>query len=129
MFSNLPEIFIQPQGQPETIQTELIRTIREGQWRTVIITRDQNGRILNMFFPKDDLALRSDFDMAACELVYWAEQSPEVDPTKTIFGQLNVIEGQLKVISASDSASRPADPELATQLLTNYLNDTPELHD
>ena len=50
---------------PADLQAELIRTIREGQWRTVIIARDSAGNILETVFPENDLKLRHDNDIAA----------------------------------------------------------------
>ena len=107
---------------PADLQAELIRTIREGQWRTVIIARDSAGNILETVFPENDLKLRHDNDIAACELIPFIEETDKrIDTSKTVFGHLTVKNNQILVVMASNSEAKPVDEKSWKQPVILFL--------
>ena len=106
---------------PQQLKEELISTIKEGQWRTVIISLDKQGNMQRMFFPLDDKKLRDEEDLAACELI--SQFTQESHPERTLFGHLRVNKkNQLIVYSSSDAYARPVDETQMNKLLRDYFN-------
>jgi hypothetical protein len=106
-------------GSLHDLQEQLKKAIQNGEWRTVIMSLDPNGNINRIGFPVDDLILRDQHDMAACELVSLFEIPGEQN--RILFGHLRVHEGHLFVTSASDERSKPVDEKAFTQKLQQYF--------
>lgn len=113
------------QSQSQSLQElkrELERSIRAGEWKTVIISRDTEGNVVGMFFPKDDKELRDRGNIAACELIPDVPP-PNADQEKTLFAHLTLdSSGELAVYSSQDSLFRPADDSQIGQLVRNFFS-------
>ena len=106
----------------QRLREELIRTLRKGELRTVIIIRTQAGDVLNLVFPRNDKDLQDKLGIAACELVPLVEDTvPGCNHKQTLFGHLRIKDNEIFVHSASDSKARRVDPQEATELVQRYL--------
>jgi len=105
------------------LEKEIIKAIKNREWRTVILSLDPNDNVRTILFPIDDRLYRERHNFAVVELVTLFENEPGY-PESVLFGQLGIENNKLVVCSASNAHSQWFDDKHMTDILRRYFDDS-----